>query len=931
MTTPFGKTINFDITEDNRTIHFKDAYYSPNNVNTYVPAIYTANHTSIRPEIAVGEYVTPNGGTFKALQRYYAQFNWDLDSNSYEGQFDVELNTTIDFGSGPVPLSMSTKYGTLSRCKQVEGYHPLYGSFNVERHNSTGTPEEKYPLYTQVVGKDFDFDVVAYSKDPAPAYQTELILDDITVAVELINARSFQDENATFLCDNPDPAIIQTLDTSGNKEIFAEFQNSSRVDLSPRDISVDTALRSAAFRVWYITDGNNTIVPHNCTNRSDDSCFQNLYDTWIASTDTTLQASGTHGFCSVETIGGNGCSDYVNQKTGARGCYACLRDFFSRPVCSRDNFAIRPAAYRVSISDGDEQPTPTTVKMLGANDQSDNSPVASLAAGYQYKLDANATSYLGDQVIARGYTRLFDNDDPTKLSAMLNFNDKTTCFDKNNTKWGVFFQDGSLYGIWDGSRVDYDPGYLVSHENVGIYSYKLHDSDWTLVDQARYPYKTFPNVNDCLPSQNDIATDGLSKSGCDIDTKLINNTGITNPIYNDLSLRFHPYAFGLSDIIFSVEPDSSHLFMTDLSDPYYQTADSLNNRMSNIYEGNVTALAKTGVVTTNFTTGCAATDVTLAIGLSSQPDQDTLSIQGVDFQKTLQYGSALDLKTTYDDIQIGADKNLTLSKNGFEDSIEQGRAHIRVYTTFKKPRKLDLLPGTEGIDPIAVNYKEINASSPDANSSADLTMHIPEGNKGFDKNVTFYYARVVPNEPFYPRVEEDYKNTPLSIVVYSSYGSALSQTKFDLNGSASSITDLSSNWYFASNLFDNDADLGTSNLVISYYKGKSNKGYIQVGTPPFTTFTPDAQKIDDMTYSAVSGRQLDLHTYIKPDTLKPVTFQIDYTSSPWLEYEDEQYFRVRFIPKASAWTGYGKTGHVVGTEDEKDDDINFIKTKRLEW
>ncbi len=948
---------NFDITEDNRTIQaigggelsinlalqsqegdfdfehskvnielvpttdttFKDAYYSPNNVNTYVPAIYTANHTTTRPEIAVGEYVTPDGGTFKALQRYYAQFNWDLDSNSYEGRFDVELNTTIDFGSGPVPLSMSTKYGTLPRCTQVAGYHPLYGTYNVERHNSSGAPEEKYPLYTQVVGKDFDFDVVAYSKDPAPAYQTELPLDGYTVAVELINARSFQDENATFLCDNPDPAIIQKLDTLGTQEIFAEFNNTSRVDLSSLNISVERALRSAAFRIWYIVDDNGTIVPHTCTNRSDNSCFQEIYDTYISQTDTTLQASGTHGFCSVETIGGNGCSDYINQKTGARGCYACLRDHFSRPVCSRDNFAIRPAAYRVSISDGDEQDTPAVTKELGVNKRNDTEPTATLAAGYKYKLDANATSYLGDNVVAKGYTRYFDNTDLSNLASMLKFKDVTACFDKNNTSWGVYFDNGSIRGIYNGASIKYDPGHIVMHSNVGKYGYILHDSNWTIVDQQRYPYKTFPG-DDCLLNDNSIATTSIGMSGCDIDTKLTDNTGLNNPVYNDLYLRFHPYAFGLDDINFSVQPDSRYLFMTDLSDAYYQTVSSFSNRMSNIYEGNITSLAKTGTRTTNFTTGCAATDLSLAIALTSKPNQIILSGQGTTFQKTLQYGSSLDLVTTYNDQQTGADTNLTLSKDAFEDAVAQGSAKIRIYTTFKKPHKDEILDGSEGINPIIANYKEINASSVDANSSAHLGIHIPEGTKAFDRNVTFLYAKVSPNEMLY-KTEEDEIATPLNIIIYCDLTPDECRN-YDLNSSFSAAHE-SGNWYTASGFFDQRQDLGTSDLNVSYYTGKL-PGNAMIALRGDTPMAP-ATTLNDVFYKT-TGIQDDLVVSLPTDNPRPVTVQIDYRSDPWLEYDPvTQYYRVRFIPKPTAWTGFGKTGHVV------DDDISTTKSKRLEW
>jgi hypothetical protein len=85
---------------------------------------------------------------------------------------------------------------------------------------------------------------------------------------------------------------------------------------------------------------------------------------------------------------------------------------------------------------------------------------------------------------------------------------------------------------------------------------------------------------------------------------------------------------------------------------------------------------------------------------------------------------------------------------------------------------------------------------------------------------------------------------------------------------------------------------------------------------------------------------------------RPTTVTIGYYPPPWLLYEKyskptgtanidadipseadgkhKGFYRVRFIPEPTAWTGYGKTGHVVGDQDSGDD-INFIKTKRLEW
>ena len=786
-------------------IDFTEALYAPNNVHTYIPAILSTDHSSTKPSIAIGELPGSNGGTVKAMQKYFSKFRYTPTKDQYSGKFEFELNTTIDFGSGPVPLLLSSSQGNIKRCTQSEIYDPLYGSFNVERQDSAGTPSQKYPLYTQIAGKDFDFDVVAYKKDPAPAYSSERTLNGYTVDVELINSRPFNDANATFTCANPDPAVVQTLTAAGDKSVFAKFNGSSRVDMSSLNVQTDTALRNAAFRVWYLVDKNGTILPHTCTDPSDDSCFQTLYDTHLKADDTTLQTSGTHGFCTEETLGGGGCSSYSNTERNATGCYACLRDHFARAVCSRDNFSIRPASYRLMLSDSNESNDSSTPALsLGTNDSdsSDISPVASIAAGYRYKLEGNATSFVSDSTIARGYRRLFDNQDTDNLLSTLLFKDKAACYDTNDSYWQVFFIDGQIVGTPQGSTLALEKGNLVKHSNVGTYAYHLHDSNWTIIDQQRYAYKTFPGIDDCKPNDSSIATDSSSKSGCGIDSKLTINDGIHDATYNDLYLRFQPYRFDLSDINFSTSPaDQGTLFMTDFSDPYYSTAASLSKTMAAIHEGNITAHGKDNILTTNFTDGCAASSLTIVLNRETNDTEENLeTLYDVKMQQYLQYGSNLDLKITFDNNQTGKDANLTLAKTAFEDSVAPGSARVRIYTTFKKPKKDDILDGSEGIDPIKVNYLEVNASSIDANSTVHMSLNIPRGTKSFDQNITFVYGRVIPEHKLYIEKENNWKKTPLYVNIYCGQGPTICRQRYDLNTSSLS-PEASSVWYQASDLF----------------------------------------------------------------------------------------------------------------------------------
>jgi hypothetical protein len=275
------------------------------------------------------------------------------------------------------------------------------------------------------------------------------------------------------------------------------------------------------------------------------------------------------------------------------------------------------------------------------------------------------------------------------------------------------------------------------------------------------------------------------------------------PAYNDLHLQYEPYRFDLSDINFSTNPpDQSYLFMTDLDDPYYQTAQSLANLMNAAYDGNITSLSKEGKITTNFTDSCAAQKLIIRLARETNASEAILKSEyGTEMQQYLQYGSDVDIHTTFDDTKIGEDVNLTLEKAAFEDTIRPGSSRIRIYTTFKKPGRDQIANGHIGINPIKINYKEIKAISNDANSSADMVMHIPEGTKDNDQNLTFVYGKITPLQRFYDNVQEDEKLTPIFIDIYCDLGELDCNTSHGIGVKSLGENTNSDVWYSADDLF----------------------------------------------------------------------------------------------------------------------------------
>ena len=906
--------------DDVFSYHTGASKISPEGINLYLPAVET---DSTRGEIAIGHDFGSDGGILGPAESTYIKQKFAFLKDTFSGKFDIHVDGNVSYipGQPPVGYHLSTAIdknqpGHIGRCPTNPVYDPIWGSFNVENNvSSLSDPEsERYPLYTQIAGRDYSVRVVSYKKSAATGKYDEPHTIHATVEMELIDVSPF-DNNASAGYDSTCQEPV-----AASKGAFIRFDNEESITVTPTDSTAfpdydkQLVLRNAAFRIWMLTrdagNGTRALVDHNCSSSADSGCFDLLYaNVYEHAEDNTTQ------YCTAD----------CDNSTGTT-CYDCLRTYFARPVCSRDNFSIRPEGFRAVIRDTNETNDSTVASELSRNVSGKQS--SRLVAGYNYQLKVEATSYDNKGEFndpghrARAYyTRFKVPQTVNPLPAntlqrgkviLLDFNDSTACNDTNDSAMSLV--------MYDSITPSDQPTFV--HSNVGHYGFRIVDGEWTRIDQGDYAFKpvfdpdckTSPQPDKCfdclLPGKTDP-----NKVECAIRSSIAGD-----PSYTDIALLFEPYRFDLSSIGFATKPaNQKHLFMTDFDDDYYGTAASLSNPMAAYYSGTVIAKSKDGKITTNFSDGCAATDVTLQLHRETNASEDDLkTLFGIEFQQYLQYGSSLASQTSFDDKQLGKDANLTLAKSAFEDTVDPGSASIRVYTTFRKPAKDDILDGSEGINPIRINYREINATDPDANASAHLGTHIPTGTQPQDSNVTFLYAKVTPNDKLYTE-PGDRVATPLNIIIYCDQGIDTCK-EFDLNSSISMAHE-SSNWYLATNLFSNPSDLGSSDLNVSYYSGKT-PGDAQLELNG--TMTP-AKTLTGVGYH-LDGTQPDIIVSLPSSNPRPVTVEINYVSSPWLNYDSAQeYYRVRFIPQPTKWTGYGKTGHVVG------DDISTSKTKRLEW
>ncbi len=882
--------LKIDFTPSGKFAYKNDTFFtptvSPPNINAYFPAIET--NTS---QISIGKNNSLTGGEIGANETTYAKVGFKfLTSNYINSHFEIKINTAIGFDPADptniTPYEYSTKNninttGYFGLCPRNPVYDPVYGKFNIERQDSKFSQVEaiRYPLYTQITGKDFNVSIASYGGNDLDQAKP---ITDTTVELELIDAGGFDNNSSTgydSICEEPD-AI-------GGEGALISFHNTDRVQVDVKNklnYTNDLALQSAAFRVWILTknDVNSSdriIVHHTYTDKNNETDFRKVYNNNYKNNDDKIL-----GLCA------SSCS------TSGSGCYECMKKYFATPICSRDNFSIRPESFRIALSDNNESNSTSSVP-LTVNSSAEVNPNLTLAAGYKYALDINATRYKSSN-IARGYynnqfreeENITTLDPNSKIMAPLVFNDSANCADQTHRTYGLRIQNGQL-----------NDNSTFTHHNVGRYNFNMYDNNWTNIDQASYPYKTIfdpscknntanPACNDCIVNTS-TSSETNYKVGCEI-----NSNQITNVEHILLPLNFAPYAFAFNEVNLTILPDNnrSYVFMNDLGNSYYNPPFPLYT-MSTSFIGDISAISKGNRVTTNFTNGCAAQDVVLHINKNTSPTENSIyDTKGnlVAFGQFLQHTSAtlpISNSTTI------LDANTTLPQVAFQDTVKSGKAYMLLHTNFKKP-----LNAT--VNPIDINYTGLYGYSPNALSSANMiNNYIPDGNQTYNKNLLYYFAKITPQKKLYDNVKSSSILTPIFVDIYCDTIAPVSCADFNLN-ILSHGENVEAGWYSA-NMFDQNND-GTTDLRIKTIFGDdANPSVIEVNGDS-----------DDIPFDDGNGTQKDINVSVA-GAARPSTVEIEIQPVPWLIYDPNDprgypHYRVKFIGD-SAWSGVGNIGHAV--------------------
>ena len=133
-----------------------------------------------------------------------------------------------------------------------KGIQPLRGRFNIQRTNSLFNAKD-FALYTQIVGRDFDYHIVFYDEN----LTVEKELEEVPLKIDLI--------------DYDSKAVLYT-----GYYYFSHHNPSSRVVvIDGDDLDKIPATKKALFQITYATTANGAIAQQEC-GADYESCFNSL-------------------------------------------------------------------------------------------------------------------------------------------------------------------------------------------------------------------------------------------------------------------------------------------------------------------------------------------------------------------------------------------------------------------------------------------------------------------------------------------------------------------------------------------------------------------------------------------------------------------------------------------------------------------------------
>ena len=583
------------ITEPNYLTYVTDsAQYQRNDTldfdDVYPPQINNINATDSKFTINFGDGAGADGGILRAYETHFVKFSHDFNDSQdpFNTHMQMIATFTTDFGSGPVPVTQNLDVN--DKCEGSHSYTPEWGIFNII---DAGAPDNNtYNLLTQVTDRNFSIKAVGYEAD----YVTPKNYDT-NIELEVFDVEYYpNDVNRSCLYAG----------SSKSDSFFLNFNNENEKITTQK---FPIAQRNAGFRIYILVDDTGVLVNHYGNSPGDDSYYDGFYD----SNYKALEQEDRNCSAPFDTTNNRAegpCTDYGS------GCYSCIRKYWGKPICSRDNFSIRPETFSVALTD-DKQGTLASVN-IGHNE---DTVAKNITGGYAYHLDINATNYKTN-IGTKGYVGAFGQEDPSIYPIDEDKNHTSSiipmfgnsALDMADQPCNNINNEGFAYGFFNGQK-KFD--YTITVRDVGEYKYHMLDNKWTAIDNPG----NFGQ--DCTIDASTVNASGMV--GCNISSE-------HNTDHHDLHLRSYPYAFNILNVQMSTPSFAQalptlppvaaaavlpYIYSNNLSDDFNVAPYNADKNMSIRFRGAITAVGANRLPMTNFVNQCYANNLSVTLAATA--------------------------------------------------------------------------------------------------------------------------------------------------------------------------------------------------------------------------------------------------------------------------------------------------------------------------
>jgi len=749
-----------DISATNVTLNIKEinatqAVYNRNTVYITYPNKYTTQYNTDAGWGITATDTTINGipasdrsGT-NAIQGKEGSYIKYALTPQYEGDINMSINAEITYllkipitNGSTVDIPYTSVLGSANMPLCVGGgydYRPEWGIYSFVQPSYYAN--NHYNITTQTVKRSGDFAIASF--DPTNLNQPLPVTD--IVRVELVDVGLMQDANSS--CGDVtlalgDSALVSIIESSTGNDIDTVSLlagpagnmyyglDGEHLTTSQYDDMFQKASKTAAWRVWFLKDpstGDKLQLTCDSTTPPQWNIWEdNVLKKWAQDLgcSTECNSAASKNFCDRKNGNSSGKDDIK--------CLACLYKTAGYPLCSRDNFAIRPESFNLKLTDDTVRFAADRTGVL-----SPNSSMVNLAAGYDYHFDVNATSHIGNSN-TEGYTRYFGNNNAEYNTTLIwePTNTLTGCNDTTsrpmvfNMIQGVVSQDAN-------------------HSQVGEYRLNMIDKTWTAVDwnplfMPHHTSSDFRAGTDCRLNSNSVPNKAITVNptnfttivGCDINSTHTNADA--NLQYKDYKLTFHPYTFDLSLMQFQKGNIDAGIALTAANAFVYQH--NIENNvtddptMASRYTGPIRAVGENNLSVSNFVTDCYAKDLDLTVDTSNLPVAPLFS-----YRLRVKDSSNAIVSDNINGNNAGA-SNLTglvtLPNKAFEKSMN-GVSNVELNLNFN--RAVDT-----AINPIKLTYNDLNVTctGTECQSNADqLPNYTPAGIINTNLEVIHLYGR----------------------------------------------------------------------------------------------------------------------------------------------------------------------------------------------